>query len=271
MATPIGHLGDLSPRAQAIFQHVAWIASEDTRRSGILCQAFGIDTPLISYHAHNECERVRHLIPRLLQGEKGALVTDAGTPLISDPGIALVSAAHAHGISVIPIPGPCAAIAALSVSGFPGKHFWFEGFLPLKGGRKKRLAALKPFPGSVILYEAPHRLQALLMDAVAVFGEEQEACVARELTKKHESVYKATCQRLLDWISTGKIPMRGECVVVIGPRKESALSALSEEAEHTLRVLFEALPLKQAVALAAEVTGLPKNQLYEQALAWRKG
>lgn len=264
VATPIGNLDDLSPRARATLAAVALVAAEDTRHSGTLLAHFGIRTPLISLHDHNEAERAAELIPRLQAGESIALISDAGTPLISDPGFDLVRAARTAGIRVVPVPGPSALIAALSVSGLPTDRFVFEGFLPAKpAARRERLAALAGELRTLVFYESVHRLQESLEDMVAAFGADRCAVLARELTKLHESVREASLADLTRWAGEDAAAGKGEVVLMVAGAAEVASTL---PAEPVLKVLLRELPVKQAASLAAEITGAKKNELYDLAL-----
>lgn len=267
VATPIGNLTDISQRAQEILSQVTWVAAEDTRHSTVLLQHLGIKTPLVSYHDHNERDKAEDLIAQIAAGENGALISDAGTPLISDPGFHLVQKAHQAGIQVIPIPGACAAIAALSASGLPSAKFLFEGFLPAKSGRQKRLEALKSAPFTVIFYEAPHRIVTLLEECIDVFGGERQGCIAKEITKKFETIYSANLAFILERLKNGVIPQKGEFVFMVAP-DESKTESLEDVAEQMrmLKILLAELPVKQAVKIAVQLTGHPKNALYELAL-----
>lgn len=263
VATPIGNLGDLSPRAREILAGVDAIAAEDTRVSGRLLVHFGIGTPRISLHEHNERERGRELLARLECGESVALISDAGTPLISDPGLPLVRAARAGGIPVYAVPGPCAFVAALSVSGLATDRFVFEGFMPARtAARRKRLAELTDEPRTLVFYEAPHRIVATLADMAAAFGGDREACIARELTKLHETVH---CGPLDELRAKAAAETRGEWVVVVA-RAPELPAAAPADVDRTLDVLMEKLPLKQAVALAAKMSGVARNKVYARAL-----
>jgi 16S rRNA (cytidine1402-2'-O)-methyltransferase len=216
VATPIGNLGDLSVRAREILQSVSLIAAEDTRHTGVLLKHFGIDTPQVSLHDHNERQRTPDLVSRLGQGASIALVSDAGTPAISDPGFDLVRAAAAAGIDVVAIPGPCAAIAALSIGGLPTDRFCFEGFLPARGAaRRKRLESLVHEARTMVFYESPHRLRDTLEDCANVFGETRGATVAREITKMHETVYRGSLLEHLARAATDLDFGRGEIVLLI--------------------------------------------------------
>ena len=266
VATPIGNLDDISPRALKVLAEVDLVAAEDTRHSGNLLSHFGIKTPLISLHEHNEAERADRLVDKLKQGASIALISDAGTPLISDPGFDLVRAARRAGIAVSPVPGACALVAALSVSGLPTDRFVFEGFLPAKSAaRRERLAALAAETRTLVCYESVHRLQESLQDMAAVLGGERLGVVARELTKLHEGVREGTLTALAQWAGEDAAAERGEAVILVA----GALAAAGEssaEAERVLQALLKELPVKQAAALAAEITGLKKNQLYDRAL-----
>jgi len=267
VATPIGNLDDMSRRAVAVLRGVTVIAAEDTRHSAGLLRHFDIATPLVALHEHNERQQSEKLIDRLRAGGAIALISDAGTPLLSDPGYHLVRAAHRAGLRVIPVPGPSAAIAALSVSGLPTDRFSFEGFLSAKAtARRARLAELQADPRTLIFYEAPHRIAAALDDMVTVFGAEREAVLARELTKLYETVRAAALGELAEWVRGDADQQRGELVVLVRGAEARASEALSEDAQRIVRVLLAELPLKQAVALTAAITGEKRNALYEWAM-----
>lgn len=272
VATPIGNLDDISARALTILRSVALIAAEDTRHSARLMQHFGIGTPLAACHEHNERDQGGRFLARLLAGDDVALISDAGTPLISDPGYHLVRQARAAGVAVVPVPGACALIAALSAAGLPSDRFIFEGFLPAKAaGRRARLEQVKQEPRTLIFYEAPHRILECLQDMQAVFGDERPALLARELTKTFETLKGMPLAELAAWVAADSNQQRGECVVLVagwqGPEGEEAVSA---EAMRVLNLLLAEMPLKRAAALAAEITGVRKNLLYQVALEQQK-
>jgi len=270
VATPIGNLDDLSPRALLTLNEVSLIAAEDTRHSSKLLRHFGILTPVIAFHEHNEREKAAELVAYLISGKSIALISDAGTPLVSDPGYRLVRAAHAAGIRVIPLPGACAAIVALSASGLPSDRFAFEGFPPVKSAaRRAWFEALAGEPRTLIVYESPHRIVESLQDMLAVFGAEREAVYARELTKQFETVRHATLGEMVRWVTEDANQQRGEIVVLIHGAAPVAAET-SEDAARILRILLQELPVRQAAALAAEITGQKKNQLYELALQFKQ-
>ena len=262
VATPIGNLGDLSPRAQQVLREVAAVCAEDTRRSGQLLAHFGIGTPLLALHEHNEQQLAERLVARLLGGESLALVSDAGTPLVSDPGYRLVRAAREAGVRVSPVPGPCAAIAALSVAGLPSDRFAFEGFLPAKASaRRERLAALAGESRTLVFYESAHRIAEMLEDACAAFGRDRPAVLARELTKLYETVLDGTLGGLRERVHADADQRRGEFVVVVQGAGDDADARLAEGRRLYAR-LAEHLPPSTAAKLAAELTGAPRKALY---------
>jgi 16S rRNA (cytidine1402-2'-O)-methyltransferase len=255
-----------------ILRNVALIAAEDTRHSARLMQHFGIGTPLAACHEHNERDQGGRFLTRLLAGDDVALISDAGTPLISDPGYHLVRQARAAGVAVVPVPGACALIAALSAAGLPSDRFIFEGFLPAKAaGRRARLEQVKEESRTLIFYEAPHRILECLQDMQAVFGDERPALLARELTKTFETLKGMPLAELAAWVGADSNQQRGECVVLVAgwqaPEGEDAINA---EALRILNLLLAEMPLKRAAALAAEITGVRKNLLYQAALARQK-
>ncbi|ENA36932.1 MULTISPECIES: 16S rRNA (cytidine(1402)-2'-O)-methyltransferase [Pseudomonas] len=267
VATPIGNLEDISARALRILKEVSLIAAEDTRHSSRLLQHFGINTPLAACHDHNEREQGGRFINRLLEGGSVALVSDAGTPLISDPGFHLVRQARAAQIPVVPVPGASAVIAALSAAGLPSDRFIFEGFLPAKAtARRSRLDALKQEERTLIFYEAPHRLLESVEDLAAIMGGERVAVLARELTKTFETIKDAPLGELVDWIRSDSNQQRGECVLLISGYESPEKDSLTPEAVRILNILLAEMPLKRAAALAAEITGERKNMLYQFAL-----
>ncbi|MDH4584617.1 16S rRNA (cytidine(1402)-2'-O)-methyltransferase [Pseudomonas sp. BN415] len=268
VATPIGNLDDITARALRVLREVALIAAEDTRHSARLLQHFGIETPLAACHEHNERDQGGRFLARLQAGDDVALISDAGTPLISDPGFHLVRQARAAGIAVVPVPGACALIAALSTAGLPSDRFIFEGFLPAKANaRRGRLDELKEEPRTLIFYEAPHRLLESLEDMRGVFGGDRPAVLARELTKTFETLKGAPLDELCGWVAADSNQQRGECVVLVkGWQAPEGEGALSTEALRILDLLLAEMPVKRAAALAAEITGVRKNLLYQAAL-----
>ena len=269
VATPIGNLGDLSARARHVLEVADLLLAEDTRHTRQLLSACGIERTagtIESLHEHNEAARVPAVVERLLRGTKVALVSDAGTPLVSDPGSVLVVAAAAAGVEVVAVPGPCAAIAALSVAALPAARFAFEGFLPPKAAARRRaLEALAGEVRTLVFYEAPHRLVETLRDLAAALGEDRPAAVARELTKKFETVYRGSLGLLARQASADADMARGEIVIVVqGAPTES--TAADVDVDRVLRALLVELPVSQAAKLAAQITGHPRKELYERAL-----
>jgi 16S rRNA (cytidine1402-2'-O)-methyltransferase len=278
VATPIGNLGDLSPRARAVLSSCALIAAEDTRHTGVLLKHFNIETPQVSLHDHNEEQRTPDLLSRLREGASIALVSDAGTPAISDPGFDLVRAAAAAGVDIVAVPGPCAAIAALSIGGLPTDRFCFEGFLPARGAaRRKRLELLIHEPRTLVLYESPHRVKDMLEDCVDAFGGERGAALAREITKMHETTYRGTLRELLARAGSDPDVGRGEIVLVVGGATPAAddgecgADGHGGALDRVLKVLLAELPLKQAARLAAQLTEVRDNEAYKRALQLKQG
>lgn len=271
VATPIGNLQDMTFRALDVLKQVDRIATEDTRHSGPLLKHYSIDKPTISLHDFNERDRLAVLLDYLYEGESIALISDAGTPLISDPGFHLVRAVRAEGIRVVPVPGPCAAIAALSAAGLPTDRFAFEGFLsPKQEACRKQLNRLLHETRTMIFYEAPHRLLALLTLMVDVFGGARKAVVARELTKLYESIISTTLAELLAYYTTHEKELRGEIVLLVHGVDEERSESKEVIPEVVLELLLEEMPLKQAAVLASKITGARKNDLYELALTKKK-
>lgn len=274
VATPIGNLADLSVRARDVLRDADLLLAEDTRHTRQLLTACGIERTrgaLESLHEHNEPARVPGLVERLLGGTSLALVSDAGTPLVSDPGAVLVQAAAAAGIEVVTVPGPCAAVAALSVAALPAARFAFEGFLPPKpAARRRALEALAGETRTLVFYEAPHRLAEALEDLAIVLGADRPAAVARELTKKFETVYRGELGSLASRAATDADMVRGEIVIVVQGAAQ-ATAAGDGDADRVLRVLLGDLPVSQAAKLAAQITGRPRKELYERALRLKGG
>jgi 16S rRNA (cytidine1402-2'-O)-methyltransferase len=267
VATPIGNLGDISARARQVLGDVTVIAAEDTRHTGNLLQHLGIAKPMVSLHEHNEAQRAAELLERLNRGEDVALVSDAGTPLISDPGFDVVRTVVAAGARALPIPGACAAIAALSVAGLPTDRFVFEGFLSAKtGARVTHLEALRTEPRTMVFYEAPHRVEDTLAAMAAVLGADRRGVVARELTKQYETVYHGTLAELAARAENDKDMGRGEIVIVVAGTTE-AIETVKIDADKALRVLLEELPPAQAAKLAAKLTGAKRSELYDKAVS----
>ncbi|EKN4024457.1 16S rRNA (cytidine(1402)-2'-O)-methyltransferase [Yersinia enterocolitica] len=265
--TPIGNLGDITHRALEVLKGVDLIAAEDTRHTGLLLQHFAINARLFALHDHNEQQKADHLLAKLQEGQSIALVSDAGTPLINDPGYHLVRRCREAGIRVVPLPGACAAITALSAAGLASDRFCYEGFLPAKTkGRKDTLQALIEEPRTLIFYESTHRLLESLQDMVTVLGPQRYVVLARELTKTWESIHGAPVGELLAWVQEEETRRRGEMVLIVEGHKVQVDDALPAAALRTLTLLQKELPLKKAAALAAEIHGVKKNALYKYAL-----
>lgn len=267
VATPIGNLGDMVPRAVETLQTVALIAAEDTRHSSRLLSHFAIKTPCIAYHDHSDESRVEQLIAKMRDGDSIALISDAGTPLVSDPGYRLVRSARQAGIQVVPIPGACAMIAALSAAGLPSDRFAFEGFLPAKQvARCTQLQSLAADSRTLIFYEAPHRILETLQDIRDIFGPEREVVIAREITKTFETIKGDNVAALVDWVAADTNQQRGEIVLLVHGAPKQENEAITPEQIHIMKVLLEELPVKQAASIGAKLTGLKKNFLYDWAL-----
>ena len=266
VATPIGHLDDMTFRAIDILKSVAVVAAEDTRQSAHLLKHYNILTPLTACHDHNESSKIEQLVTKMLNGESVALISDAGTPLISDPGFKLVRAAQEHGIRVIPIPGACAAIAALSAVGLPSDRFSFEGFLPSKSTQRiSQLEKLKAETQTLIFYEAPHRILASVKDMAQVFGENRPVGFAREITKTFETIKKMTLKELVVFIENDRNQEKGEIVVLVGGATE-VKDLAQDKLDELLQRLLQDLSVKAASQLAADLTGIKKKVAYQRAL-----
>ncbi|WMY96465.1 MAG: 16S rRNA (cytidine(1402)-2'-O)-methyltransferase [Arsenophonus sp.] len=265
--TPIGNLEDITLRALKILQNVDLIAAEDTRHTGLLLRHFSINTHMVSLHVYNEKQKTEQLINQLKK-KNVALVSNAGTPLINDPGYYLVKRCHKIGIRVVPLPGSCAAIAALSASGINSNRFCYEGFLPAKcKSRQNKLKKLAHEPRTLIFYESPYRLLDTLVDMVSILGSERYVILARELTKIWESIHGFPVKKLLDWVKVDKNRARGEIVLIIeGYKVPKCNNHISEDVIKTLILLRESLPLNKAASITAEVYGLKKNILYKYAI-----
>ena len=268
VATPIGNLEDISSRAIATLKSADYIAAEDTRHSGRLLAHFNITTPVIAYHDHSNAKRLQKISELLSEGKSVALISDAGTPLISDPGYQLVKEARGQQVQVVPIPGPCAIVAALSAAGIPSDRFVFEGFLPAKAtARQTQLNALAQEPRTLIFYESTHRLLDSLSDMISVFGGERIATIARELTKTYETILSGSLAELLEVVSEDTNQQKGEFVLLVAGYKTSdEQRVINTEVEQTMRILLDELPIKQAAAIGAKLTGLKKRDLYQWAL-----
>jgi 16S rRNA (cytidine1402-2'-O)-methyltransferase len=270
VATPIGNLGDISARALAVLAQADLVAAEDTRTTGHLLAHHGIVAKMLALHEHNEMQRAPDLVAQMLAGKTIALVSDAGTPGISDPGALLVARARQAGVAVCPIPGANAAIAALSAAGLSAPHFLFYGFLPVKAAaRRSALAALRGLPHALVFYEAPHRVAECVADLAETLGGEREIVIARELTKLFETIHSCSLGEAEIWLAADSNRQRGEFVLIVSGAPDQKQEGLPAEAERVLRLLLAELPLKQAAALAAAITGARKNELYDRALALR--
>lgn len=268
VATPIGNLEDLSPRARRVLAEVELIAAEDTRHTGRLLSHIGVRTPLKSLHEHNETALVAMLLTALENGSSVALVSDAGTPLVSDPGFRLVAGARERGIDVSPVPGPSAVTAALSVAGLPTDRFCFEGFLPARqAARRAALQALVHEPRTLVFFESVHRIADTLADLAEAFGGERQAFLGRELTKLHEQLLPGTLAELSAMARSGAIPAKGEFVIVVRGGKPAAEGI---DAVRLASELAAVLPARQAAAIVAKVTGAKKNEVYRRLLAAKK-
>jgi 16S rRNA (cytidine1402-2'-O)-methyltransferase len=272
VATPIGNLADLSPRARDSLAGAAVIAAEDTRHTGHLLHSLGLSKPLVSLHEHNEHQRVEELLARLARGENIALVSDAGTPLVSDPGYALISAALAAGYAVQAIPGPSAVLAALSIAGLPTDRFCFEGFLPTReAARRERCRELAHEPRTLVFFEAPHRIVDTLTDLAAACGPQRRAVVARELSKAFETVYRGTLAQLLEMAAKDANFERGEITLVLEGQPAASNAPDDAFVRRALELLRDELPTSRAAAVVAQLTGRRKSDVYAMALAQGAG
>lgn len=269
VATPLGNRWDISLRALSVLRAVAVVAAEDTRHSQKLFDAHGVSARMLALHEHNEQEGATRIIELLAAGQHVALVTDAGTPAISDPGSRLVARVQEAGHPVIPIPGACAAVTALSASGLTAPHFYFHGFLPTKTtARRAAIESLKGVAATLVFYEAPHRVLESVEDLAAVLEPQREIVFARELTKLFEQIARVPLAEAVAWLKADANRQRGEFVLLVGPAPEG--EGVSAEAQRVLKLLLGELPVKSAAKLAAEITGASKNALYDLALEWKK-
>jgi len=266
VATPIGNLADITHRAISTLESVDVIAAEDTRHTGQLLKHLNIKNKLLSLHDHNERSQSAIIITHLEQGKSVALVSDAGTPLISDPGFFLVREVRQAGFKVVPIPGPCVMVTALSVSGIATDRFVFEGFLPPKSGaRKKHLKALVNEQRSMVFYESTHRIESCLSDMKSIFGISREVTIARELTKTFETIYSNSLENTIKWMQDDHQQKKGEFVIIVSGNPQSS-STSDVEVDRIVDILMKQLPLAQAAAVAAEISGQRKKELYQRAL-----
>ena len=267
VATPIGNASDISARALAVLREVDAVLAEDTRHTRRLLAIHGIETRLDPLHDHNERRMAARVVRRLGKGESLAMVCDAGTPLISDPGLHVVRRVRESGALVVPIPGPCALVCALSASGLPTDRFAFEGFLPARrAARRRRLEALRREPRTLVFYEAPHRVEATLTDLSETFGGERDAALAKELTKRHERIRSGTLDDLREWLLAADEHARGEFVILVSGAREEDESSLPVDARILLAELLKELPVRRAVEIAARLTRGERNRLYRLAL-----
>ena len=267
--TPLGNLGDMSPRAIDVLRQVAWVAAEDTRHSAPLLKHFGVTARMLAAHEHNEESAAQQILARLRDGDSVALLSDAGTPGISDPGARIVARVRADGHRVVPLPGPCAAVTALSASGLVEPHFLFYGFLPAKARqREEALRSLVALPYALVFYEAPHRILETVAALASVLGSERTLVLARELTKLFETIHACPLGEALAWLQADANRQRGEFVLMVSG---AAPAEDDGEGERVLKLLLDdGLPVKQAARLAHEITGMGKNRLYDLALLWKE-
>ena len=263
VATPIGNLADFSYRAVEVLRQVDCILCEDTRTSSVLLRHYGINVAKMSLHAHNEAQRCKALIKRLKQGQRFVLISDAGTPLLSDAGSLLVTACHNEHIPVVPIPGANAIATALSAAGFDGSRFVFEGFLPsTRVARIKRLQYLKSDERTMIFFEAPHRIIATITDMIEIFTNQRPACLAKELTKIHEHIVRGSLSDIQAWLSASEMQTRGEFVILIGAYDVVASDKITISADYLVQLLSKYLPPGKAAAVVAKLSGMPRKHLY---------
>ena len=269
VATPLGNLGDLTTRAQDVLKAVPWVAAEDTRHSAPLLRHLGSPARMLPAHQHNEEAAAQQVIDRLAAGESVALISDAGTPAVSDPGARLVARVREAGYKVIPLPGPCAAVAALSASGITAPHWLFYGFLPTKTKQREEvLRELAPAPHALVFYEAPHRILETVAALASTLGAERRIVIARELTKLFESIHACPLGEAMAWLEADANQQKGEFVLIVDAPAVS--DGDDAEADRVLKLLLdEGLPVKQAAKLAHAITGAAKNELYDRALAQR--
>lgn len=267
VATPIGNLQDITLRAIETLKMVDVVAAEDTRHTAGLLSHLGIAKKQMAVHEHNEQQSAQQIVQRLKDGDNIAIVSDAGTPGISDPGAIVVDAAHEAGLKVVPIPGASAVVTAMSVAGVTQGAFSFVGFLPASASqRRKQLALLKVMPQTLVFYEAPHRIIASVTDMAAILGEDRRTIIAREISKTYETIHRCLLGEAVNWLEADSNRQRGEFVVIVEASVEKDEEAISPETENTLKLLLAELPLKQAVKLATSITGAKKNELYQYAL-----
>lgn len=272
VATPIGNLADTTTRMRETLELADLVLVEDTRRSGRLLQQFGLKKPLFALHEHNEVDVTPALIEKLKAGDRLALISDAGTPAVSDPGFKLIRAAARAGIAISPIPGASAVITALSAAGLPTNRFSFEGFLPAKSaGRLQSLQALAGESRTMVFYESVHRIEAFVADCESVFSAQREACIARELTKMHEQIVRGTLAELRRQLATGEVPLKGEFVVIVHGAEVVEEDAMVEGLIALNAMQREGVPLKVAAKVAAKLSGASKNQLYQAGLDQQSG
>jgi len=271
VATPIGNMQDISLRALDVLRRVGLVAAEDTRHSAHLLAHHGISNKLMAVHEHNEQQSAQLILQKIQQGIAVALISDAGTPAISDPGAVVVDVLLKHAVRVIPVPGASAVTAAMSATGMPNHGYLFHGFLPASASqRKATLQALAEQAYTVVYYEAPHRILACIKDMREVLGEQRQIAVARELTKQFETIYRGSLAEVFAWMQADENQQRGEFVLLLAPKQTSNADADLKQAQHVLSILLAELPLKQAVKLATEITAMKKNQIYELALKMKQ-